>query len=148
MFGMSIAARRSTTTSWKKYSCTSRSFRKFNLGSVAPAFGDRGVDKLARLRNLHWLELSGEQFTDRSLSALKQVSSLRGLVSAQCGITFDGVKQLGESPNLECLLLSQVPITESDLRLFRGFAKRRDTRHGHHGSDERVHNRPVQWDFG
>lgn len=79
------------------------------------SLSDRALSHLSRLRNLEYLDLSGNPITDEALSYLDQLTQLRSLNLAQTNIQGRGLVRLTRLPNLASLNCSFIPCNDADL---------------------------------
>jgi hypothetical protein len=76
---------------------------------------DRGLERLASLRNLRGLWLSGSKVTDSGLIHLKSLAHLEKLGLPGAGVTDAGLARLKALKKLEVLDLTGNPITDAGL---------------------------------
>jgi Leucine Rich repeat len=77
---------------------------------------DTGIQHVAKLENLNFLDLSETKVSDRSLKELTKVKNLEYLKLRQTRVTDTGLKDVAKLTNLVILNLSGTPITDAGLR--------------------------------
>lgn len=90
----------------------------FRFGLVFPSgqITDEGLEKLARRRNLVYLDLSGTPITDAGLKHLAPLTHLARLNLPYTKIGDEGIKELAALPNLTWLELQSTRVTEAGIR--------------------------------
>jgi hypothetical protein len=84
---------------------------------------DKGLARLAGLKQLVGLELAGAKITDKGLSTLKTFPELQTLVLSGTQVTDAGAKTLGGLKSLLQLDISGTPISDKGLAMLKGLGQ-------------------------
>jgi internalin A len=90
--------------------------RPFGLDLSDSVVHDAGLNELAALKQLHWLNLTRTKVTDAGLKELAALKELRALDLTDTKVTDAGLKELAALKQLQALRLFDTRVTDAGLK--------------------------------
>ncbi len=85
--------------------------------------GDAGLEQLAKLGRVRWLDLSRSKVTDAGLAHIARLAELEILYLGETRVGDEGLERLATLDNLRGLYLQGTPVTSDGMRHLAGLAK-------------------------